>query len=176
MTEQKGFDVLLRALPAVLRVEPSAELMLVGDGPLRAELEALVDELGLRSAVTMPGALRHEDMAELLASASLVAIPSRWEGMPLIALEAAAAGRAVVATPVQGLADVVVDGETGVLVPPERTEPLAAALSGLLTDPSRAAALGAAARRRVVERFSLEQAVDAYDDLFSDLLGSRAER
>jgi glycosyltransferase involved in cell wall biosynthesis len=175
MTDQKGFDVLLRALPAVLRLQPSAELLLVGDGPARPELEALVDELGIGAAVTMPGAARHDQIAGLLASASVVAIPSRYEGMPLVALEAAAAGRPVVATPVHGLADVVVDGETGLLVAPEHAEPLAVALAGLLGDPVRAAALGEAARRRVVERFSLERAVEAYDALFQRLLRSGTE-
>jgi glycogen(starch) synthase len=166
VVDQKGFDVLLRALPAVLDREPSTELVLVGDGPARAELEALAVELGLGDAVRFHGAARHEDVAGLLASASVVAIPSRHEGMPLIALEAAAAGRAVVATPVQGLADVVVDGVTGLLVPPEDPARLAAALGELLIDPARAAALGANARTRAVERFSLEQTVDAYEALY----------
>ncbi len=172
MTAQKGFDVLLRALPAVLAVHPTAELLLVGDGPARPELAALAEQLGIAASVRMPGAARHDEMAALLESASVVAIPSRYEGMPLIALEAAAAGRAVVATPVQGLADVVVDGETGLLVPPEQAEPLAAALVALLGDPARAAGLGASARCRVVERFSLDRAVDAYDELFRRLASS----
>ncbi|MBV9951750.1 MAG: glycosyltransferase family 4 protein [Acidimicrobiia bacterium] len=166
LVDQKGFDVLLHAFPSVLEREPGAELLLVGDGPERAQLEALVEDLGLGDAVRFHGAARHEDVAGLLASASVVAIPSRHEGMPLVALEAAAAGRAVVATPVQGLGDVVVDGETGVLVPPEEPGPLADALVELLSDPSRAAAYGANARARAVERFSLDQTVDAYEDLY----------
>jgi glycosyltransferase involved in cell wall biosynthesis len=166
MVDQKGFDVLLRALPAVLEREPATELLLVGDGPQRDQLEALASDLGLGDAVRFHGAARHHDVAGLLASASVVAIPSRHEGMPLVALEAAAAGRAVVATPVQGLGDVVVDGVTGTLVPPEDPGRLATALADLLTDPSRAAALGANARSRAVERFSLDQTVDAYEALY----------
>lgn len=171
---QKGFDVLLRAMPRVLEQQPDAELVLVGDGPVRPELESLVVDLGLGSAVTLTGAVRHDDVAGLLASAAVVAIPSRFEGMPLVALEAAAAGRAVVSTPVHGLADVVVDGATGVIVPPEDPERLAAGLVALLADPPRAAALGAAARRRCVDRFSLDHTADEYDERFHALV--RASR
>ena len=168
---QKGFDVLLRAMPSVLTAVPDAELLLVGDGSERGILDAIVDELGIADRVTMPGTVRHSDVAGLLATANVVAMPSRYEGMPLVALETAAAGRAVVSTPVHGLADVVADGETGVLVPPDDPDALAAGLVGLLLDPTRAAALGATARRRVVEHFTLERTVDAYDELFGRLAG-----
>jgi glycogen synthase len=170
-TVQKGFDVLLRAMPSVLAAVPDAELLLVGDGIERSELQALVDASGIGDHVRMPGTVRHDDVAELLADATVVAMPSRYEGMPLVALEAAAAGRALVSTAVHGLADVVVDGETGVLVPPDDPVRLAEALVGVLVDPARAAALGAAARRRAVQHFSLEGTVDAYDELFATVRG-----
>jgi glycogen(starch) synthase len=169
LAPEKGFDVLLRALPAVLARHPSTELLLAGDGPCRQELETLLDELDIRAAVTMAGGVRHDRIPGLLASANVVAIPSRYEGMPLIALEAAAAGRPLVATPSPGIAEVVVDGATGTLVPSEDPEAMAVALSDLLGDPARAATFGAAGRRRVVDHFSLVRTVDAYDDLFNRL-------
>lgn len=167
---QKGFDVLLRAMPAVLAQVPDAELLLVGDGPERAALERIAHDAGVAGRVSMPGTVRHDDVAGVLAGANVVAMPSRYEGMPLVALEAAAAGRAVVSTPVHGLADVVADGETGLLVPPDHPDRLAAALVALLTDPARAAAMGSTARSRVVERFTLERTVDAYDELLHRLV------
>lgn len=166
---QKGFDVLLRAMPAVLAAVPDAELVLVGDGPERASLEQVADEIGVAGHVSMPGTVRHADVAGVLAGANVVAIPSRYEGMPLVALEAAAAGRAVVSTPVHGLADVVADGDTGLVVPPEDPDRLATALVTLLGDPARAAAMGAAARARVVERYPLDRTADAYDELYARL-------
>lgn len=169
MVPQKGFDVLLRAFAEVVRRVPDAELVLVGDGPSANDLRALTSELGIAGSVVMPGAVRHADMPAVLALASVVAIPSRHEGMPLIALEAAAAGRAVVATPAQGLADVVVDGATGMLVPREDPAALADALTGLLGDPARAARQGAAGRAMVTERYSLAAAADAYDVLYRQL-------
>ncbi|HRE01873.1 MAG TPA: glycosyltransferase, partial [Ilumatobacteraceae bacterium] len=128
LVDQKGFDVLIRAFSGVVRDVPDAELVIVGDGHRRGELERLVAAGGVMDRVEMCGALPHADIAGLLASAAVVAMPSRFEGLPLVALEASLAGRPLVATPVQGLGDVVVDGVTGLVVPVEDDAALAAAL------------------------------------------------
>lgn len=173
MAPQKGFDVLLRAFAALAATDDRAELVIVGGGSQRAELEALAAELGVADRVEMPGPARHADMPGVFASASVVAIPSRFEGMPLVALEAGLAARPVVATPVQGLGEVVVDGETGLLVPPEDPAALAAALTELLDDPDRAARMGRAARRHVIANCSLDAMTGEYETLYARLAGGR---
>lgn len=171
MVPQKGFDVLLRAFALIAVTDPGAELVIIGDGHARPELEALASDLGVSGRVLMPGAVRHEQVPSVLGSAAVVAMPSRFEGLPLLALEAGLAERPVVGTPVQGLGDVVVDGETGLHVPPEDPDALAAALMALLDDPERAARLGRAARRRVVADYSLDATVTAYEALYQTLHG-----
>ena len=174
MAPSKGFDVLVRAFALIAAHDPRVELELIGDGPARAEIAALVDRLGLTRRVAMPGTIRHRDVADVLARASVVAIPSRWEGMPLVALEAGRAARPVVATPVQGLGEVVIDQVTGLLVPVDDAAALAGALAELLDDPDRAAALGAEGHARVTAEYSLGTAVAAYEALYAELATDRA--
>ena len=158
----KGFDVLLRALPLVLRVRPDARLAIVG-APIfqwrdeRARLEHLADSLGLRAHVAFLGA--RDDVAALLARVDLFVHPALQEPFGRVLLEAMAARRAVVACSAGGVPEIVVPGETGLLVPPGDPEALAGALLTLLRDPERAAAMGEAGRARVLEAFDLDAAV-----------------
>jgi glycosyltransferase involved in cell wall biosynthesis len=152
----KGQAELIDAL-ALLR-STTAYVLLAGkdierDGRYRADLERRAHEAGVGDRVRFLG--YREDVASLVAAADLVVLPSHDEGLPLVVLEAMAAGRPVVATAVGGTPELVVDGETGVLVPAGDVGGLAAALDALLADPTRAEALGAAARRRYEERFTL---------------------
>ncbi|GAB3845179.1 glycosyltransferase [Dactylosporangium cerinum] len=139
LTRQKGQDVLLSAWEQVTAHCPDARLALVGAGDLLPALRA-------RSGpgVTFAGAVT--DVREWLAAADVVALPSRWEGLPLTALEAMATGRPVVASDIPGIAGIVTPG-TGALVPPERPAPLADALLHRLLNPGPARAEGAAAAR-----------------------------
>lgn len=166
MVPIKGFDVLLRAFAQIAAHDPDASLRIVGDGPMRSQLEKLAVTLGVADRVDMSGAVRHSEMAGVFAAASVVAMPSRFEGMPLVALEAALAARPVVATPVQGLADVVIHGETGLVVPTDDPSELAKAISELLDDPARAARLGEAARQNVVAHHSFSATTTAYEELY----------
>lgn len=166
MVPQKGFDVLLRAFAQIAAHDPDASLRIVGDGPLRSQLEKLAATLGVADRVDMSGAVRHTAMAGVFAAASVVAMPSRLEGMPLVALEAGLAARPVVATPVQGLGEVVIHGETGLLVPPDDPTALAGAISELLNDSARSSRLGEAARRHVVAHHSLSATAAAFEELY----------
>jgi glycosyltransferase involved in cell wall biosynthesis len=155
LCEVKGQRELIRALPRL----PDARLALIGTdlergGAFQVELEQEAERLGVRGRVLFAGYRR--DAPALLAEADVVALPSWTEGLPLAALEAMAQGRPVVATPVGGTPEVVVDGETGLLVPPRDPEALAAAIGRLLGDPDLRRRLGDAGRRRAEERFSLE--------------------
>lgn len=139
VTRQKGQDVLLAAWPSVLARCPEARLAVVGDGDLLAELRAAAPA-GVRFVAPT------ENVAGWLAASDVVAVPSRWEGLPLIVLEAASTGRAVVGSAVDGLTESVTP-ETGALVPPDDADALADALAARLTEPVLAAEEGRAAQR-----------------------------
>jgi glycosyltransferase involved in cell wall biosynthesis len=143
-----------RTLIEAARLVPEAEFVIVGDGELREELERAAE--GLR--VRFLGA--RDDVPELLASFDVFAFPSRFEGLCLAVIEAQAAGVPVVATPVGGIRETVVDGETGLLVPPGDPAALAAGIRRLLEDRPAAKAMAAEAKRRVRERYSVERIVD----------------
>lgn len=154
LTPQKGQDVLLAALPRVIATAGPVRLTLVGEGPDRARLRALVQEAGLGEAVEFAGAL--DDVRPALEEADLFVLPSRFEGHALALLEAMAAGRPIVATAVPGNTEAIRPDTDGVLVPPEDFAALAAAMSSLLRDRGRAARLAASAQARAREHFSVE--------------------
>jgi glycosyltransferase involved in cell wall biosynthesis len=165
----KDHETLLRAARLVSDARPDFELLLAGDGPERERLEKLSGELRLESVVRFLG--RREDVRELLAGADLFVLASRSEGISLGVLEAMAAALPVVATAVGGNCEAVVEGETGLLVPPESPAALAEAILRLLGDPGVACAQGAAGRTRVERSFSLDAMVTRYEALYSELLG-----
>ncbi|HEX9944343.1 MAG TPA: glycosyltransferase family 4 protein [Thermoanaerobaculia bacterium] len=159
---RKGVEVLLEALRELRRRNPAAVLRIAGDGEHRARLERRVDELGLRSAVSFLGTCGAPRVRALLGGAAALVVPSIYEGMPLVVLEAMAAGVPVVASRVSGIPEVVVDGETGWLVPPEDPTALAGALAVVLADPAEARRRGEAGRRRVEERYRPAAAAAAW--------------
>lgn len=138
LVEQKNHELAIRAIGQV----PGATLAIVGDGPLRPRLERLAAEL--EASVIFTGVRR--DARALMGAADVVVMPSRWEGLPLSALEALASGTPLVATNVRGLRELVTDGENALLVP-EEPEALAAALRRVLEDPELAMRLSEAGRR-----------------------------
>jgi glycosyltransferase involved in cell wall biosynthesis len=148
---RKGVEVLLEALRDLRH--PSVRLRIAGDGEHRERLERRAAELELGEAVVFLGSCDAGRVRRLLAGAAALVVPSIYEGMPLVVLEAMAAGVPVVASAVSGIPEVVVDGETGWLVPPENPQALAAALDEVLTGPAEARRRGEAGRRRVDERF-----------------------
>jgi len=163
----KDQQTLLRAVRIVAGAEPDFVLDIVGDGPNRAELEALCDQLQLRKHVHFAGF--RDNIHDYLSRAEFFVLSSVTEGISITLLEAAASGLPIVATRVGGNPEVVADGETGLLVPPRSPEALAAAMLALLRNRERAAAMGTAGRRRVEERFDLTQAVAAYESLYHSL-------
>lgn len=150
---RKGVEVLLAALEALSHRHPPVRLLVAGDGEHRRALEALTTALGLAPSVRFLGRCSPEEVRRLLGSAQTLVVPSLYEGMPLVILEAMAAGVPVIASAVSGIPEVVVDGVTGWLVPPEDPEVLAQALAQALDDPDEARRRGQAGRRRVVERY-----------------------
>ncbi len=158
----KGFDVLLEAF-ARLRAEiPDVTLEIAGDGPLAAELRRAAPE-----GVQFLGHVG--PVAEVYERNAVVVVPSRGEGFGMVALEAGERGRAAIVTEVGGLPEIVDDGRTGIVVPPEDSAALAAAMLQLATDPVRVAALGAAARERAVSQFAESAAVDGVEAVYRSL-------
>jgi glycosyltransferase involved in cell wall biosynthesis len=169
--EHKGQANALRAFKLVTGAIPEARLVFVGKGPLRQRLERLRADLDLDEAVTFAG--ETEDVAGALQSASVFWMPSVREGLPLACLEAMAMQLPVVASRVGGLNEVVVDGETGYLVPPGDAEVLAGKTIEILLNSECAHAMGRSGRSRVERLFRLEDTVQRYLQAYEDLRDGR---
>lgn len=166
---QKGFDLALSALAAIIDRFSRVRLTIAGDGPERPALERQASELKLTGVVDFVGWVSPDNVPELLNTATIVLMPSRRESFGLVALEAGLMARPVIATRVGGLPEVVAHEETGLLVQSENSRALAEALVFLLTHPRQAAQMGRAGRRRAQDIFSWEHCVDAYDALYRKL-------
>jgi glycosyltransferase involved in cell wall biosynthesis len=153
---------------------PEVLLLCAGGGPLARALPALVEAAGWAGQVRFLGP--REDLPTLLAAADLVALASDREGLPLAILEAMAAARAVVATEVGGIAEVLSDGTTGRLVPPRVPAALADALADVLLDPAIRDAMGSQAHAVAVRRFSLDAAARRVEAIYSHELARRGGR
>jgi glycosyltransferase involved in cell wall biosynthesis len=173
LTEQKNHRALLRAIPAVLAREPRARFLWAGVGPLRSALRAAIRQRGLERHVRILG--HRDDVPDLLAASDLFVLPSRFEGLPLALLEAMAAGLPVVATRVCGVAEIVEQGGTGLLVDPAAPTALAAAIVRLLGRPHWAAWLGANGRVSVEKEFSAARMTRETLALYRELLAQAAQ-
>jgi glycosyltransferase involved in cell wall biosynthesis len=171
---EKGFDVALRVFARVGERSPDVGFVVAGDGPERSRLEQEAQALGLRNRVQFLGPVRPDDVPSLIDRATLVLIPSRREALSLVAIETAYMGRPAVATRVSGLAEVVVDGETGLLAPKDDVEALSRAVLVLLEHPDVARRMGAAARRRARVVFDLRRYVEKFDELYRWMVRSRS--
>ena len=160
---QKGFDILLRAF-ADARL-PGHDLLLAGDGPERAALETLASELDLEGRVTFIGRADRPTAVSLFQGCAFFVLPSRMEPQGIVNLEAMAAGKAVIASKVGGVPEIVLDGETGLLIPGADVPALAAALTRLAADPALRRHLGDAGRTRV-EAFDWSAIADRYLDIY----------
>jgi glycosyltransferase involved in cell wall biosynthesis len=160
LTHQKGLDILLKALATLQPLE--WHLTIAGDGPRRADWESLSHSLGLQQRVDFVGWVDDEQLRKNYDAADIFVLPSRHEGMPNVVLEAMACGLPVIATGIAGSEELVVDGQTGFLVPVDDPSALAAALKTLLTDPRRVQSMGQAGRERVVASYTWEAVTDSY--------------
>jgi glycosyltransferase involved in cell wall biosynthesis len=164
---QKGLIFLLRALPAVVKAHMDGMAVLVGGGELERRLKSEAGSLGLGAHVAFLG--ERTDVAEILAAADVFVLPSLWEGLPYAVVEAAAAGRPIVASDIDGVRELVRGGETGVLVPPGHPGKLADAIIGLIENPARARALGERARREIPPLYSVDRMIRETEALYLEL-------
>lgn len=168
LAEQKGHAYLLDAFAEVIQALPSAHLLVVGDGELRPALERQAAHLGLHDSVTFTG--RREDVPRIMLALDVLAMPSLWEGFGLVLLEAMAVGRPVVASRVSAIPEIVVEGETGLLVPPKDAESLSRALLALLRDPARAREMGQRGRQRLERQFGVARMVEQIQAVYESLV------
>ncbi len=175
LRHQKGHSVLLKALPSVLECFADAQLLIAGDGVLRGELEDEAASLHVSQNVRFLG-MRH-DVPVLMSLANLFIFPSRFEGMPNAVLEAMSHGLPVIATAVQGVDEIVRDGQNGLLVPLEDPAALSQAILRLLQDPAERQRLGSAARETIESHYTVERMCRQYEHLLTqDWLGASASR
>jgi glycosyltransferase involved in cell wall biosynthesis len=163
---QKGHHVLLEALPAIQREFPRVRLVCAGEGVLRAELEKQANCLGLEGSVRFVG--YQTNPADWLAPADVVVLPSYYEGLPVTAIETLAAGKAMVATAVDGTPEVILDNKTGLTVPPGEPAAMAEAVCRLLRDKELRNRLGSTGRSWILENFTQEQQVAKTQDFYLD--------
>jgi glycosyltransferase involved in cell wall biosynthesis len=172
MTAVKNTDRVVRALQTLVDLGVDARLLLVGDGPDRDHLERYAHELGVMKRCLFLG--YQEDVARFYDAIDVLVLPSVNEGTPVSVIEALAAERPAVATRVGGTPDVIRDGVDGFLVDPADTGELGARLAELARDAPRRAAMGAAGRARVLERYAVGRLIDDIDRLYRELLATRA--
>jgi glycosyltransferase involved in cell wall biosynthesis len=166
---QKDYPNLLQAFAQLVSQEREALLVIAGDGPLRPLMETLALDLGLKEQVKFLGLRR--DVPDLMKAADAYVMSSAWEGMPMVLLEAAATGLPIVATNVGGNSEVVMDGQTGFLVPPKDPRALAEAMLRLMRLPYEIRQkMGQAGRARVEAQYALERVVDQWEALYYELL------
>ncbi|WP_373652600.1 glycosyltransferase [Schlesneria sp. DSM 10557] len=165
---QKGFDVLVDAISRIKPLPADVYFLIVGDGPDADRLGQQVERLGLERQIRFLG--RRDDVPELLAASQLFILSSRWEGMPNVVLEAMAAGLPVVATEVEGIAELIQDSVNGVTVRPGEAPPLAAAIESCLARPEFLASAGFESQHMIQKRFTPSVAVSSYAQIYRELL------
>ena len=169
LAEQKGVADLLSALDLLRHVRPDLRTLIVGDGPLRERLEATARAYELVEPRRAYFLGHRNDVPRLLASCDLLVLPSLYEGMPNVVLEAMRFRKPVVATAAPGTTEVVVDNATGLLVPLRKPPALARAIRQIVDDPALADRLGAAGRSRVETEFGVDRMIARFADLYESL-------
>jgi glycosyltransferase involved in cell wall biosynthesis len=170
LEEQKAFEVAIQATALLRTTCPGVRLEIAGEGSERDRLTEMIRAQGLADSVSLLGERR--DINQLMQSADVLVHPARWEGFGLVLLEAMSAGLAIVASRVGSVPEIVQDGVTGVLIPPDDPEALANALSRLIRSPALCRQLGVAGFRRLESVFSAEEMGDRTSALYASVLGS----
>jgi glycosyltransferase involved in cell wall biosynthesis len=168
--EQKGHLYLLQAAALIHQAYPQVRFRIIGDGPLRESLEARASALGVNGVVEFLGA--RNDVPAQLRQFDLFVLPSLWEGLPYVLLEAMTAGLPIVTTGVDGVGEMITDGREGIVVPSRNAHALAAAVIDLMENGARRADLGVKGAQAVKERFSLEAMIEQTLDVYSRAMNS----
>jgi glycosyltransferase involved in cell wall biosynthesis len=171
LAEQKRVDDLLKALDLLQHIQPDIRTVIAGDGPLRDQLEETAQAFHLDGRVCFVG--HRADLPRILAAANVVVLPSAYEGLPNVILEAMRFGKPVVATAAPGSTEAVIDGQTGILTPIGNATLLARAIRDIVRDPNLARRLGEAGRAHVDAHFRAEIMVTQFAELYENLARSK---
>jgi glycosyltransferase involved in cell wall biosynthesis len=174
ITSQKGHAYLVDAIPEIVKRHPKAVFVFVGEGPLQDDLAVKAHKLGIEHAARFLGT--RDDVYALLSIADVFVLPSISEGMPMALLEAMGMGTAVVATNLEGIADVVVDGQHGLLVPPAEVKSLSVSILRLLDDADLRENISKNGRKLVLERYTVDRMCEAYQRLFLGMFAQEPSR
>jgi glycosyltransferase involved in cell wall biosynthesis len=169
LAPQKGFDLALRAFAQVEKAVPQARLMIVGEGVEESALKQLASTLGIAGKVDFTGAVPPEEVYAVINKATMMLLPSRFEGLPLVALQAARMQRPIISSAVDGLPELVVDRDSGLVLGDNNERELAQAILSLIQDPQKAIGMGKALARRFEERFGFDQCVSRYERLYRQI-------
>ena len=169
LAPQKGFDLALKAFARIEQAVPAARMMVVGEGVEEAALKQLASTLGIAGKVDFTGSVPPDDVWAVLNRATMVLLPSRFEGLPLVALQAAKMRRPIISSAVDGLPELVVDEESGLVLRDNNEADLAEAIMVLVHDPVRAVRMGQALGRRFEERFGFDHCVSEYERLYGQV-------
>jgi len=173
LDERKGIRVLLAAFQRIKRELPQTRLVFVGQGPLRESIADEVKKHNWGDAVLLPGFL--DDIAGVMQAIDILLLPSFWEGFGIVLIEAMAAGKPAISTDTSSMPEIIVDGQTGYIVPPGDAEALAERAIKLLRDSSLREKFGKAARQRVLEKFTHQRMIDEIENLFQRELRTHLE-
>lgn len=173
---KKGIDMLIEAFAKVAEKEKEVELFIVGNGPLRAEHEKMAQKFGVDARVKFINEVGRAQAIHLLKGCEIFVLPSRSEPFGIVVAEAMACGKPVVASAVEGLREIVKDGETGILVQPQAPETFCKAICAILRDTSLMSALGRNGYARVREKFLCDHNGAAYEELLQVLAGKAAKQ
>ncbi len=164
---QKGFEYLVRAIPEILKTFSRTKILLVGDGSLRDELEALAEKWNVREHIIFTGF--RDDIKDILSTIDVLVVPSLLEGFPMITLEGMAMAKPVIATKIAGVEEQITDGKSGILIPPRDADAIADAIVRLVTDKELAQNLGLEARRRVEKEFTVGKMISETEMVYRSL-------
>lgn len=165
---QKGYEYLISGSKAVLEKFPNVKFVLIGDGELRNSLESLAKNKGVYNSYSFVG--NRKEIPELLAQMDIFVLPSLWEGLPLVILEAMAAKKPIVATDVNGIVEIIESGKEGLLVPPKNSTALSSALIRLLEDNELCKVLASNAYEKVAHDFNISKMINKTENLYQKLL------
>ena len=173
LSSQKGHTYLLDAIPEIQGEYPHTKYVFIGDGPLRQELEEKSKGLGLEKVVNFLGS--RADVPELLNSLDMFVLPSLYEGLPNVVLEAMASEKAIVATAVDGTPEAIIHEQSGLLVGPKRPDQLASAIKRIIGDQRLKTDLEVGARLRAEKEFSLKGQVRKFENLYEELMNGKVK-
>lgn len=169
LTPQKGFDLALKAFARVEPSFPKVRLMIVGEGVEEAALKELATTLGITDKVDFTGSVPPQDVFGIINRATMMLLPSRFEGLPIVALQAARMQRPIISSDVDGLPDLIINQESGLVLKDNTEKELAKAIRFLIQNPRKAIQMGKAASQRLEQNFDFEQCVSRYEKLYQQI-------